>query len=187
MIKRRLSWNSGAGGAALVVAVLLCTSSVRAATVTFEFSGVITNVYEPGNEFGGSVHVNDPFVVKYTFDTLTPDLLPGYPTEGYYQGSTASLILPGLQYDTTALLNVYTGPPLPDMMFSTAQEGRYQFFASFDDVAISNDHLPIDWVHSVGRLNVKVLGAPGTLTGTITPEPATLSLLLLGLFCFKQR
>jgi hypothetical protein len=174
-------------GAGLLAFLILSGSVTHAALITFEFSGIIDSVYEPNNEFGGGVHAGDPFVVEYTFNTLAPDLLPADPNEGLYEGPTASLVLPGLTYVSTAGLDVHFGSFSTSLMFWTPQDALYQVHASFSGVSLSGDQLPIGWTASTGFLGVKTAGSAGMLAGTIIPEPTVLAMILVGLFWAARR
>lgn len=176
-----------AGGMGMIV--LLVVGQAQAQLLTFEFSGVINWVYEPNGDFGGAVQAGDPFVVRYTFDALTPDLLPANPKQGWYEGPTASLVLPGITYVSTSGLDVYPAPsPTTVLTFWTPMGDQPRIFASFSGVPLSGDQLPIGWRGSAGHLVVKAAGTSGgQILGTIVPEPSVLVLMLMGLVWTRRR
>jgi hypothetical protein len=169
---------------------LLSGGITQAVPITYEFTGTVDSVYEPSNDFGGAVHVGDPFVVKYTFDTSTPDLLPDNPDQGWYEGPTASLELPSVTYVSTSGLYVYPTPsPTTVLTFWTPMnDDQPRIFANFSGVTLSGDQLPIGWVGSIGYLTVKAAGnSTGQFSGTIIPEPSVLALILAGLSSITRR
>lgn len=159
----------------------------QAALITFEFSGVIDSVYEPNNEFGGVVHKGDPFVVRYTFDPLTPDLIPNYEDQARYTGPAASLVLPGVTYVSTAGLDVTLGGNFTTLFFWTPMSATVpRIFSSFSGMSLSDDHFPVKWTGSTGELLVKAPRSSAELKGTIVPEPTTLALLLVGFLSIRR-
>jgi hypothetical protein len=172
-----------------VVAFLILSGGVtQAAPITFEFPGFIDSVYEPNNEFGGMVHVGDLFIVRYSFDTLTPDLLPD-DQNGLYQGTAASLVLPDVTYDaSTAGLDVILSSNVPTLFFWTPMSATVpRIYTSFTGMPLSSHRFPTEWTGATGLLHVKSVGSSGELKGTIAPEPATLMLILIGLFSIRRR
>ena len=70
-----------------------------ATPLTFVVQGTVTSV---DASLAGTVSINDPFTLIYTFDPLTPDLLPGNPGIGDYFGAISNMIVNVASYDASA-------------------------------------------------------------------------------------
>src|SRR5262245_34215189 len=62
--------------------LFVAASTAQAGPVTFNFSGVVTQV--PVDEVYGDIAVSDPMQGSFTFESLLPDLIPGAPASASY-------------------------------------------------------------------------------------------------------
>lgn len=78
---------------AVLIGTTMASDTARAAMITFEFGGVVTSVQDPTGALDGGVEVADEFFGTFTFDSETPDSLPGDPTVGNYRFANALMTL----------------------------------------------------------------------------------------------
>lgn len=114
-------------------AIVACAAPVRAATVTFVFTGVVTTLVRDGGLFGapGAVQLEDPFTghITYEIGAANPDLVPADPEVGSYvllEFVIDQSVLPPLGMNGIVVQHVEGGPVLPP---SPPDLGRDRFFA----------------------------------------------------------
>src|SRR3954471_20458305 len=133
-----------------------------ATTIKFAFAGYVTDVsaLDPNSPFPQPVEFGTPFSGTYTFDSGSPDLIPGDPQTGTYSssggvfGMTLSLAGVDLAYGGVfvSVGNDYPGPqdqyfasyfenPTPDKPTGVELSVR---LLDFTGLALSNDGLPLD-------------------------------------------
>jgi len=56
----------------------------QAETITFDFTGHVTSVYDPFGLVASLITTGDPVLASLRYDTTTPDLYPADPTRGAY-------------------------------------------------------------------------------------------------------
>jgi hypothetical protein len=176
-----------------------------AATLTFEFGGTITSVYDPNNLTG--VVVGQPWVLTYTFDSAAPDSDPNphaavYAAEiGNFQiGSTTFGMGPGV----IVVWDDYPGEGFDEY----GVRAQPSFVDSGDMLALLHDSsgsmfsstaLPLT-PPSVGSADIRRLTLQGSdyatgshfyIEGTVdslTPEPTSFSLVAVaGLALMRRR
>lgn len=189
---------------AVVVSV---ARSAYAVPVTFEFSGIVNSVTDPGRDLEGLVAAGNTFSGEYTFESTTP----GY---GYYVSPAGSVSL------TVGSLQIDAGPPR--IMVWDAEppySDEYSVSAASDSIVASGlqivEFLPIIFHYAnhtsltSGDLSLVPPPLPFnssswsfwiqgrgsseqlfTLRGTVeslTPEPCTPLLLLMGITLSVRR
>ena len=175
----RRGWGFLSGVMGGVLASLLVCGGAQGVPVVYQFSGFIEEVYEPYNEFGGAVHVGDPFTVTYTFDSEAPDSVPDDPNRSHYEGLGAGLILPGFTYSSPSVSMGINSVRLGQLGFGTPF-GAPRFVTSFSSLPLDSDALPAPWSRPGGRLAFVAYNSPGKLFGRTVPEPGMAVMLLLG-------
>jgi hypothetical protein len=62
---------------------VLCCAIARSSPITFQFTGTISQV--PVDEVFGDITQGQPIAGDFTFESVSPDLVPGDPSVGSYQ------------------------------------------------------------------------------------------------------
>ncbi len=80
----------------------------QAETITFDFTGHVTSVYDPFGIVGSLITTGDPVLASLRYDTTTPDLYPGDPTRGTYLNTPGWLkvAIDGLGFEQTSSIQV---------------------------------------------------------------------------------
>jgi len=171
--------------------VSVATGSATAAVVTWTAAGPVTALADPTNLSGGATQ----WSLQVTVDTLAPDLEPGDPALGTY-GVSATLQTGTLTVPFGAELKVYddvldgiaiesSGVPSGWDSFSCAVTLQDSTATVFAGDAVPE---PPPGVNAFDQTSFGLIGqttgtpaiqAAGEVT-TLTPEPASLALLVLG-------
>jgi PEP-CTERM motif len=177
-----------------------------AGPVTWDFAGEIGDVFDPDNDLGRAVTVGTPFSGSFTFDTTTPDSVPGNARLGVYDdavlaisGQIGDLLFFGTEGFSSSISIIDQAMGVDNDAFSLSVVGVnvadlaavFSFsliFGDTDGSLFSNDGLPLQ-----PPSNIEPALAPGftfssgpegaAMDGrltTLVPEPCTLALLGLG-------
>jgi hypothetical protein len=88
--------------------ILAALSSAYAAPITFQFTGMVTQV--PVDDIFGDIAFDDPFQGSFTFESAAPDLIPGDDTTGSYTSIGApygmTVTIAGHNFSTFGSLNI---------------------------------------------------------------------------------
>jgi hypothetical protein len=162
---------------ALAVSLLLPGSAVSA-SVTFQFQGTVTALYDDGVPYGtpwldGSLQVGTPFSGAYTFDPDTPDANPE-PSRGRYPQTTP----PAQFYVDVGNYRFFSLPSNPDLSVIVLNDDPLDTYfvgsASNDATGSFGFGLPLGQYTAFGwELET---GRPGPLSSDALPtSPPTLS------------
>jgi hypothetical protein len=192
-----------------VTALFLLARSASASVVTFDFFGTVSQV--PVDDVFGDIADGTAFSGTFSFDTSTPDLLPGDPSTGSYSiGAPADMTVQigshmfnasdslfiGVLNSFVDQYSVLAGGLFGDLTLELfLQDSSGTAFASdalplspppLDSFAQKDFHL--DAMVSGGELQVD--GQLTALTGQTVPEPSTHGLIVAGaliLFLLSKR
>ncbi|HEY3835615.1 MAG TPA: hypothetical protein VGL72_03555 [Bryobacteraceae bacterium] len=188
--------------AAIVLGGLLCA---RADTVTFQFTGTVTQV--PVDEVFGDIQFGDPLQGSFTFDTNAVDLIPNDPSTGTYQGTDPlgmTATIGTHQFAANGLLSISVLNSVVDQytvlaLTNAADLTLEIFLEDATGTVFNNDHLPanlsldkfqeknfhLDAEFSSGE--VQVDGQLKTLAVSSAPEPRSFGALAAGLIVLFAR
>ncbi len=198
--------------AALMAPVVVAVASLQmlAVPITFEFSGIVNSVSDPGHDLYLLVAAGNTFSGAYTFESTAPELYPG----SYYYvspvGSTA-LTVGSLQIEAGATrigVTDATTPPYSDKYTVSAASDSIiatgvqiveffpinfyypgNAFLTSSDLPLVPPPLPFTdwsfWIQGRGPSG-QLFTIRGTVD-TLTPEPGAISLLLLGALGVRRR
>jgi hypothetical protein len=100
----------GTLGSFISAAVILSLAPIasQAETITFDFTGHVTSVYDPFGFVGSLITTGDPVLASLRYDTTTPDFYPADPTRGTYRYSPGWLKvdIDGLAFEKTPTVEV---------------------------------------------------------------------------------
>ncbi len=191
-----------------------CVTPANAFPVIWEFEGVVdTTVLDVNNLLGGGVTFGTPISGQFTFESTTPDSNPSDKASGLYLDSI--LAISGFIGDIPFASESGTFGSIgidsdfmnsPWSMIDTISGGGDVNIAGVilgfgislsdtDSTMLSNDSLPLyppgfDQLESA-RFIISSQPLGVNISGSITsvvPEPATLTLLAVGVFaCLKRR
>lgn len=180
-----------------------------AAPITFTYTGEVTGVRDDGPYLDGSITVGTPFWGTYTFESSTPDDYPNDPRARYTFPASQALVMT-LRIGSYDLL-----APLDFIFVDNAQKDGYRVQSSpfplgvkladlnfsyidlsagvFDSDALPTEPPDISRFNNFGGFtfaSVDQVGdsfAVGGEITSITPEPQTAILGILGLCCSLLR
>lgn len=180
--------------------------------ITFGFEGAVTSVTDSSGYFQGGIVIGSPFDGTYTFDSSSSDQLSGDTTQGLYSTpdfsltvQTGPLTLNAIGDDCSVYVVDGTAPgDIYGISGTTFESNGYyvsELILQLKDLsgqALANDHLllnPPDLQQFDYRqffLLVKPVGETqfssieGVIT-TITPEPASITLIAVGTLLLVRR
>lgn len=196
----------------LFLTLLIFTSSgVLAGPVTWEFAGEITSVRDDGNILAGQVTVGSPFSGVFTFESTTSNRFPTNPNSAIYRdvfsnliGSVSGIPINGpVGANSISIVDASSTSPSDFFGISVPVDlsGSFInlqiFLTDSSGTILSSDNLLLD-PPSLERFDINVfmlrsteeiplLQLEGHLT-SLTPEPSTLLLLVVGaIFIGKKR
>jgi hypothetical protein len=132
-----------------IVALFGVLSSANADTVTFDFTGSVTQV--PLDDVFGDIAVGSAIQGSYTFDTTAVDLVPADPNTGSYTWSAPFGMLVTVEahdFSTSGVLNIGVVNSFVDQytVFALSATGDLTLELFLQDTTGSvfvNDHLPL--------------------------------------------
>lgn len=181
--------------------MLAFAGSVGAVMIQYQFSGKVVDIRDFGN-IGGVVQIDDPYVATFVFDTTTPDEFPTYPDRAGYSGLSASLVMPHLNVDAKARLDIANSSTFDFIYFNTTTDSGVRFLINLNDhtgTALTSEVIPSPFPTFAGfplsclgvfldRTVADKFGASiDSVNVTIIPEPGVLGLLLLGILIARMR
>jgi len=91
-----------------VALLSLAPIASQAETITFDFTGHVTSVYDPFGLVGSLITTGDPILASLRYDTTTPDFYPADPTRGEYPNTPGWLKvdIDGLAFEKTPTVEV---------------------------------------------------------------------------------